>query len=73
MKNLIEIRFLIFKKYIWKISSIQGIKKLQEKIEELQFCLFTAQKCSLLVVFQAPDIGGMDYLKSLNQLMNSVD
>lgn len=48
------------KKNIEKISSIQEIKKLQEKMDEYQFRLFTEKKHSMLIVLQAPDAGGKD-------------
>jgi len=48
------------KKDVKKISSIQEIKKLQEKMDEFQFRLFTEKKHSLLIVLQAPDAGGKD-------------
>lgn len=48
------------KKNVKKISSIQEIKKLQEKMDEYQFRLFTEKKHSLLIVLQAPDAGGKD-------------
>ncbi|MDP3150612.1 MAG: polyphosphate kinase 2 family protein [Ignavibacteria bacterium] len=48
------------KKNVKKISSIKEIKKLQEKMDEFQFRLFTEKKHALLIVLQAPDAGGKD-------------
>lgn len=43
-----------------KKSARRKIKKLQQRMDELQFQLYAEQKRSLLICLQAPDAGGKD-------------
>jgi PPK2 family polyphosphate:nucleotide phosphotransferase len=43
-----------------KKSALRRIRKLQERMDELQFLLYAEQKRSFLICLQAPDAGGKD-------------
>ena len=43
-----------------KKSAIHKIRKLQKKMDELQFKLYSEQKRSLLICLQGPDAAGKD-------------